>query len=136
MQRRLSNQFIPDDNEEIQATSRLIEDDLELTENETKLLEKIRQKKKEQRIKERKEKKKLAQVQIQANSEEDIDYIDDDLESENKSFDSLSSLASDVTNKVGSAGTSVKTGVEVCCSIKNHTSRINHFNAYREYLET
>ena len=116
MQRRLSNQFIPDDNEEVQAASRLIEDDLELTENETKLLEKIRQKKKEQRIKERKEKKKLAQVQ--ANSEEDIDYIDDDLESENKSFDSLSSLASDVTNKVGSAGTSVKTGVEVCSPTK------------------
>ena len=111
MQRRLSNQFIPDDdNEEVKAASRLIEDDLELTENETKLLEKIRQKKKEIRIKERKEKKKLA-----PNSEEDIDYVhdDDDLESENKSFDSLTSLASDVTNKVGSAGDSVKTGVSV-----------------------
>ena len=111
MQRRLSNQFIPDDdNEEVKAASRLIEDDLELTENEAKLLEKIRQKKKEIRIKERKEKKKLA-----PNSEEDIDYVrdDDDLESENKSFDSLTSLASDVTNKVGSAGDSVKTGVSV-----------------------
>ena len=112
MQRRLSNQFIPDDdNEEVKAASRLIEDDLELTENEAKLLEKIRQKKKEIRIKERKEKKKLAHP----NSEEDIDYVhdDDDLESENKSFDSLTSLASDVTNKVGSAGDSVKTGVSV-----------------------
>ena len=124
MQRRLSNQFTPDDNQEVQAASRLIEDDLELTENEAKLLEKIRQKKKEQRIKERKEKKKLAHVQ--ANSEEDIDYIDDDLESENKSFDSLTSLASDVTNKVGSAGTSVKTGVEVSCSITKHSSTNNH----------
>ena len=110
MQRRLSNQFIPDDdNEEVKAASRLIEDDLELTENETKLLEKIRQKKKEIRIKERKEKKKLAHP----NSEEDIDYVHGDLESENKSFDSLTSLASDVTNKVGSAGDSVKTGVSV-----------------------
>ncbi len=37
----------------------------------------------------------------------------EDVGAKDKSFDNLSSLTSDVTNKVGSVGQSVKSGVEV-----------------------
>ena len=110
---KLSNEFVPE-TEEIDASSRLIKDDIELSEEEQELLKKIKEKKKEQRKKERQEKlkKKAAETLISKNSEIE------DLDSENKSFDSLASLGNDVTNKVGSGVDSVKTGVSVSNSSK------------------
>ena len=106
---RLGNEFVA---EQVAATSRLNNDDLDLSDEEAKLLEKIKLKKKELRQKERKEKLKN-ESQINKVSSKNEDGNAGDLESEDKSFDSLASFTGDVTNKVGSVGDSVKTGVSV-----------------------
>ena len=84
---------------------------VELSEEEQKLLQKIKEKKKELRKKERKEK----QNKTEKNKTEvtSINSDIEDLESEDKSFDSLSSFTGDVTNKVGAVGDNVKSGVSV-----------------------
>ena len=71
---------------------------------------KIKEKKKDLRKKERKEKKdsEKGEIEITSNNS-DIE----DLESEDKSFDSISSFTGDVTNKVGAVGDNVKSGVSV-----------------------
>merc|ERR1712218_390121 len=90
---RLSNEFTLETST-IPAASRLATEDLNLSEEEQKLLEK------------RKEKlKKKDQVNIGADEEGTFDNSDiEDLASEDKSFDSLASLTGDISNKVGAAG--------------------------------
>ena len=110
LEQRLSNSFNPEAAEDLQASSRLVTSELELSEEEQKLLMKIKEKKKELRKKERKEKKDSEKVEIEIPSNNsDIE----DLESEDKSFDSISSFTGDVTNKVGAVGDNVKSGVSV-----------------------
>ena len=109
MSSRLGNEFVA---EQVAATSRLNNDDLDLSDEEAKLLEKIKQKKKELRQKERKEKLKNESQNNKDSSKNEDDSVED-LESEDKSFDSLASFTGDVTNKVGSVGDSVKSGVSV-----------------------
>ena len=110
LEQRLSNSFNPEVAEDLQASSRLVSSELELSEEEQKLLMKIKEKKKELRKKERKEKKdsEKGETEITSNNS-DIE----DLESEDKSFDSISSFTGDVTNKVGAVGDNVKSGVSV-----------------------
>ena len=111
---RLSNEFTLETST-IPAASRLATEDLNLSEEEQKLLEKIKEKKKELRKKERKEKlKKKDQLNVGADEEGTFDNSDiEDLASEDKSFDSLASLTGDISNKVGAAGDNVKSGVSV-----------------------
>ena len=110
LEQRLSNSFNPTLSEDVQATSRLVTSELELSEEEQKLLQKIKEKKKELRKKERKEKQNSEKNKTKVTSNNsDIE----DLESEDKSFDSLSSFTGDVTNKVGAVGDNVKSGVSV-----------------------
>ena len=123
LDQRLSNSFDPTKAEDLQATSRLVTSELELSEEEEKLLQKIKEKKKELRKKERKEK------QDSKNNEEAITSNNsdiEDLESEDKSFDSLASFTGDVTNKVGAVGDNVKTGVSVSCKFMNTCSEKFH----------
>ena len=114
---KLSNDFVfnteevstdPELLKEVAAATRLIKEDaIELSFEEEKLLQKIKEKKKELRKKERQELKKKAAKDKLLTVEEDIE----DLDSEDKSLDGLVNLAGDVTNKVGSVGDGVKTGV-------------------------
>ena len=92
-----------------------------MSEEEQKLLQKIKEKKKELRKKERKEKQdsKKNEEEITSNNS-DVE----DLESEDKSFDSIASFTGDVTNKVGAVGDNVKTGVSVSFKIMNSLSEI------------
>ena len=110
LEQRLSNSFDPTISEDLQATSRLVTSELELSEEEQKLLQKIKEKKKELRKKERKEKQNSEKNKTEVTS---INSDIEDLESEDKSFDSLSSFTGDVTNKVGAVGDNVKSGVSV-----------------------
>ena len=74
----------------------------------------MREEKRIQRKKERKEKRK--KEQNKQNTEDDlvIDNSDlDDVVGQDKSFDSIASFTGDVTNKVGSVGNSVTSGVTV-----------------------
>ena len=77
-------------------------------------LTQLREEKRIQRKKERKEKRK--KEHNKQNSEDDlvIDNSDlDDVVGQDKSFDSIASFTGDVTNKVGSVGNSVTSGVTV-----------------------
>ena len=86
-----------------------------MSEDEERLLQKIREKKKELRKKERKQKLKNKEEEKEKEEEEIIvDNSDiEDLSSQDKSFDSVAALAGDVTDRVGSVGENVKTGVSV-----------------------
>ena len=112
LEQRLSNSFNPESSEELQATSRLVTSDLDLSEEEQKLLQKIKDKKKELRKKERKEKNDSEKTKVDSDVTSDNSDIED-LESEDKSFDTLASFTGDVTNKVGAVGDNVKSGVSV-----------------------
>ena len=85
-----------------------------MSEDEEKLLQKIREKKKELRKKERKQKLKNKEEKEKEEEEIIVDNSDiEDLSSQDKSFDSVAALAGDVTDRVGSVGENVKTGVSV-----------------------
>ena len=88
-----------------------------MSEDEEKLLQKIREKKKELRKKERKQKLKNKEEEKEKEEEKISVVVDnsdiEDLSSQDKSFDSVAALAGDVTDRVGSVGENVKTGVSV-----------------------
>jgi len=102
--RRLENVFVPEDGDDIMPR-----DGSDVSDAEKK---KLREEKRSQRKKERKEKRKEEKNKKIKQEELVVDNSDlDDVVGQDKSFDSIESFAGDVTDKVGSVGNSVTSGV-------------------------
>jgi len=109
---RLENFFVPET--EAEAKDRTLKgSSSDITDSENEEKKRLREEKRNLRKKERKEKRK--KDKLAKDTEEEKLVIDNsdlkDVVGQDKSFDSLASFTGDVTDKVGSVGNSVSSGV-------------------------